>query len=166
MIARSSLGLLTGRTPPFASISLLCGRMRVGLSLGGTFVTLIVPVLKLSALPRRDDDHEHETIPHLLIITPGELRREHPTSRERILTSKGEDNAFDLGQGFAVLEIAPNFAVAIGEASKTFALHNREVLDRGGVRFFIFAYGKVAHGLDRGCFFRRLLLLNINLHKF
>jgi hypothetical protein len=55
--------------------------MRVGLSLSGTFVTLIVPVLKLSALPMRDDDHEHETIPHLLIITPGELRREHPKSR-------------------------------------------------------------------------------------
>jgi len=64
-------------------------------------------------------------------------------------------------QGLAALEIAPYFSVAVGEASKTFALHYREVLDRG-VRFFIFAYGKVAHGLDRGCFF---LLLNINLHK-
>ena len=64
------------------------------------------------------------------------------------------------------MEIAPYFPVAVGEASKTFALHNREVLDRGGMRFFLFAYGKVTHGRNRGYFFRRLLLLDFNLHKF
>jgi hypothetical protein len=81
------------------------------------------------------------------------------------LNREGEHDALHSGQRLAALEIAPDFSIAVGEASKPFALHDREVLDRGGVRFFVFAYGKVTHGLDRDCFFRRLLLLNFNLHK-
>jgi len=89
---------------------------------------------------------------------------EHPTSKSNS-GGEGVNDVFDFGQGSAALEFAPDFAVAIGEASKTLALHYREIFHRG-VRLLLFANGKVAHRLDRGCFVRRLLLLlYFNLHK-
>jgi hypothetical protein len=83
----------------------------------------------------------------------------------RWLNRESEYDALHSLHRLAALEIAPYFSVAVGEASEAFALHYREILDRG-VRFFVFAYGKVTHGLDRGRCFRRLLLLDFNLHKF
>lgn len=77
---------------------------------------------------------------------------------------EGKDDVFHVRQWLAGLKIAPYVSVPVGEATKSLALHHREIFDRG-VRFFFFAYGKVAHGLDHGCFYRRLLLWDFNLHK-
>jgi len=72
------------------------------------------------------------------------------------LNGEGEDDVFYFGQRLAGLEIAPSFAVPVGKAAEAIALHDGEVFYRAGVRFFLFAYGKVAHALNRDWF---------NLHK-
>ena len=91
--------------------------------------------------------------------------RELFSSEQCGLGGEGEDDVFHFRQWLAGLEIAPYFPIPVGEASESLALDYREVFHRG-VWFFFFAYGKVAHGLNHGCFFRRLLLRCFNLHKF
>ena len=68
---------------------------------------------------------------------------------------EGVNDASYFRQLFAGLKIAPLFAIAVGEAAEAVALHDGEILHRGGGQFFLFAYGKFAHGLNHGCFFRR-----------